>query len=82
MCREFRLAGDMFAQDSIELLKQSGINFATNENRGIDVLNFGEVLMTSNIVLNDEASLRPSASQSILPKPFLKPLRYTAEYQT
>lgn len=29
--REFRLSDDMYAQDSIELLKQSGIDFAQNE---------------------------------------------------
>lgn len=53
-CREFKLAEDMFAQDSIELLKLSGINFAENESRGIDVHRFGELLMSSGIVLNEE----------------------------
>ena len=52
--REFKLSDDMYAQDSIELLKQSGIDFMQNEKRGIDVQDFGEVLMTSGIVLNDE----------------------------
>ena len=28
LCSEFRLSDDMYAQDSIELLKQSGIDFA------------------------------------------------------
>ena len=46
----------MYAQDSIELLKQSGIDFARNEARGIDVHRFGELLMSSGIVLNDEVS--------------------------
>lgn len=54
LCREFKLSDDMYAQDSIELLKQSGIDFAQNEKRGIDVSQFGELLMTSGIVLNDE----------------------------
>ena len=53
-CREFKLADDMFAQDSIELLKQSGIDFAKMEARGIDVSNFGELLMSSGIVLNED----------------------------
>ena len=53
-CREFKLSDDMYAQDSIELLKQSGIDFLQNEKRGIDVSQFGELLMTSGIVLNDE----------------------------
>lgn len=52
--REFRLQDDMYAQDSIELLKQSGIDFAQNEARGIDVHRFGELLMSSGIVLNEE----------------------------
>ena len=52
--REFRLADDMYAQDSIELLKLSGINFAETEARGIDVHAFGELLMSSGIVLNEE----------------------------
>ncbi|KAK9810273.1 hypothetical protein WJX72_007739 [[Myrmecia] bisecta] len=52
--REFKLSDDMYAQDSVELLKQSGIDFAANEARGIDVHRFGELLMSSGIVLNDE----------------------------
>ncbi len=53
-CREFRLSTDIYAQDSIELLKQSGIDFSRNESQGIDVQKFGELLMTSGVVLNDE----------------------------
>ncbi|KAF8056234.1 CAF1-7 [Scenedesmus sp. PABB004] len=52
--RGFRLSEDVYAQDSIELLKQSGIDFAQNEARGIDVSRFGELLMSSGIVLNEE----------------------------
>lgn len=52
--RGFRLADDVYAQDSIELLKQSGIDFQQNEQRGIDVQRFGELLMTSGIVLNED----------------------------
>jgi CCR4-NOT transcription complex subunit 7/8 len=50
----FKLSEDVYAQDSIELLKQSGIDFAQNEARGIDVQTFGEVLMSSGIVLNED----------------------------
>lgn len=50
----FRLADDVYAQDSIELLKQSGIDFDRNEARGIDVQRFGDLLMSSGIVLNDD----------------------------
>jgi hypothetical protein len=45
----------MFAQDSIHLLEVSGIDFAQMEARGIEVYRFGEILMSSGIVLNDEA---------------------------
>ena len=60
-CREFRLSTDIYAQDSIELLKQSGIDFLRNETQGIDVLRFAELLMSSGVVLNDEVR-RPSSS--------------------
>lgn len=52
--KEFQINDDIYAQDSIELLRQSGIDFARNQQRGIDVLKFGELLMTSGIVLNDK----------------------------
>mmetsp|Transcript_28418 Transcript_28418/g.92810 ORF Transcript_28418/g.92810 Transcript_28418/m.92810 type:complete len:284 (+) Transcript_28418:96-947(+) len=52
--REFSLKDDMYAHDSIELLKQSGIDFKAHEDRGIDVQRFGELLMVSGIVLNDD----------------------------
>mmetsp|Transcript_14200 Transcript_14200/g.19424 ORF Transcript_14200/g.19424 Transcript_14200/m.19424 type:complete len:387 (-) Transcript_14200:186-1346(-) len=51
---KFSLSGDMFAQDSIELLQSSGIDFEKFENYGIDVQYFGELLMMSGLVLNDE----------------------------
>ena len=58
-CREFKLSEDMYAQDSIELLKNSGIDFACNEQRGINVHRFGELLMSSGIVLSDEVRAVP-----------------------
>ncbi|KAI4381995.1 hypothetical protein MLD38_008010 [Melastoma candidum] len=51
--REFNVNEDVFASDSIELLRQSGIDFQMNSERGIDALRFGELLMSSGIVLND-----------------------------
>jgi CCR4-NOT transcription complex subunit 7/8 len=59
LCREFKQSEDMFAQDSIELLKDSGIDFARNEARGIEVHRFGEVLMSSGIVLNEDVRSPP-----------------------
>ena len=44
----------MYAHDSIDLLKDSGIDFHRNESQGIDVQRFGELLISSGIVLNDE----------------------------
>ncbi|KAJ4953176.1 hypothetical protein NE237_030008 [Protea cynaroides] len=51
--REFNVGEDVFANDSIELLRQSGIDFKKNNERGIDAQRFGELLMSSGIVLND-----------------------------
>jgi len=44
---------DMYAPESIELLKKSGIDFNRHENEGIDVNYFGELLVTSGLVLFD-----------------------------
>lgn len=52
--REFDVENDMYAEDSIELLKESGIDFDELMQRGIEVHRFGELLMTSGVVLNDE----------------------------
>ena len=51
---KFNLQEDMYAQDSIDLLTRSGIEFKQHEERGIDVDIFGELLMTSGLVLTDE----------------------------
>eukprot|EP00268_Persea_americana_P028062 TRINITY_DN272_c2_g1_i1.p1 TRINITY_DN272_c2_g1~~TRINITY_DN272_c2_g1_i1.p1 ORF type:complete len:273 (+),score=13.41 TRINITY_DN272_c2_g1_i1:432-1250(+) len=52
--REFDVCSDVFANDSIELLRQSGIDFEKNSQRGIDANWFGELLMSSGIVLNND----------------------------
>lgn len=44
---------DMYAQDSIELLQRSGIDFDLHAAHGIDVDAFGELFMSSGLVLND-----------------------------
>lgn len=43
----------MYAQDSIDLLRNSGIQFNKHEEEGIDPMEFAELLMTSGIVLMD-----------------------------
>jgi len=51
---KFNLSEDTFAQDSIDMLQKSGISFSEHDQNGIDVEEFGEVLMTSGVVLNDD----------------------------
>lgn len=45
---------DAYAEDSIELLKASGIDFDKFEKEGIDIRYFGEVLMMSGLVMNKD----------------------------
>ncbi|KAL8498734.1 hypothetical protein ACS0TY_021892 [Phlomoides rotata] len=51
--REFNIREDIFANDSIEMLRQSGIDFKKNHELGIDANRFAELLMSSGVVLND-----------------------------
>ena len=51
---KFSLNDDMFAQDSIDLLVNSGISFDDHASRGIDPMRFGELLMVSGLVLDDK----------------------------
>jgi CCR4-NOT transcription complex subunit 7/8 len=51
---KFNMAEDMYSQDSIDLLERSGINFRELSENGIDPREFGEVIMTSGVVLNDD----------------------------
>jgi CCR4-NOT transcription complex subunit 7/8 len=44
----------MYAQNSIELLTKSGIDFKKHEDYGIDVEEFGELLISSGLMLTDE----------------------------
>lgn len=50
---KFSLTDDMYAQDSIDLLQNSGIQFKKHEEDGIDPIDFAELLMTSGVVLMD-----------------------------
>ncbi|XP_068143321.1 CCR4-NOT transcription complex subunit 7 isoform X2 [Drosophila tropicalis] len=50
---KFNLSEDMYAQDSIDLLQNSGIQFKKHEEDGIDPTEFAELLMSSGIVLVD-----------------------------
>ena len=44
----------MYAQDSIDLLKRSGIEFDRLKTDGIDPADFGELLVPSGLVLNPD----------------------------
>lgn len=50
----FDLNEDMYAEDSIQLLKESGIDFARHAAEGIEVSRFGELVMMSGLVLCDD----------------------------
>ncbi|XP_054269291.1 CCR4-NOT transcription complex subunit 7 [Macrosteles quadrilineatus] len=50
---KFNLSEDMYAQDSIDLLQNSGIQFKKHEEDGIDPFEFAALLMTSGVVLMD-----------------------------
>jgi len=53
---KFNLEEDMFAQDSIDLLQRSGINFQKNLELGIDPNDFAELLITSGVVLSNKVT--------------------------
>lgn len=50
----FDLERDMYAQDSIDFLKQSGIDFEKQQREGIDLQDFGELIMSSGLVMNED----------------------------
>ncbi|XP_067944811.1 CCR4-NOT transcription complex subunit 7-like [Watersipora subatra] len=50
----FNLAEDTYACDSIDLLNNSGIQFARHKEEGIEMHEFAELLTTSGIVLNSD----------------------------
>jgi len=48
----FSLQNDTYAEDSIQLLRSAGIDFARHSRAGINVQDFGELLMSSGLVLD------------------------------
>jgi len=51
---KFSLNDDIYAQDSIDLLTRSGIDFRRHEDYGIDVIYFAELFISSGCVLSDD----------------------------
>eukprot|EP01135_Chromosphaera_perkinsii_P004859 Nk52_evm5s301 gene=Nk52_evmTU5s301 len=50
----FSLVEDMYAQDSIDMLARSGINFEKHDAEGIELEVFAEYFMTSGVILSDD----------------------------
>jgi CCR4-NOT transcription complex subunit 7/8 len=50
----FSITEDIYAQDSIELLKNGGINFDYFARYGIEVSRFAELFISSGLVLNED----------------------------
>jgi CCR4-NOT transcription complex subunit 7/8 len=51
---KFNLSEDMYAEDSVELLQNSGIQFDRHEREGIETVDFAEMLLVSGTVLLDD----------------------------
>lgn len=50
---EYDFSEDMYSQDSVELLRNAGIDFARHQTDGIRMEDFGELLTTSGLVVDD-----------------------------
>lgn len=50
----FDIERDMYSQASIDVLKSSGMNFDRHRKDGIDVEEFGELIMSSGLVMNED----------------------------
>ena len=51
---KFDLGYDLYAADSVEFLQNCGIDFSRHNREGVDAQLFGELLMSSGVVLSDE----------------------------
>ncbi|KAI9121969.1 hypothetical protein K1719_006658 [Acacia pycnantha] len=54
--RDFDVARDAYAPDSIDMLRRQGIDFEKNRELGIDSVQFAELMMSSGLLCNDYAS--------------------------
>jgi len=50
----FNLTEDMYAEDSVDLLQNSGIQFEKHETEGIDPIAFAELMLISGLCLSED----------------------------
>lgn len=50
---KFNVNEDMCSAEGVELLGQSGVDFARHETEGINIFSFGELIISSGLVLDD-----------------------------